>query len=70
MSGPGFCGSTRSVDAEYDRKVHARLRRQRKLQDMADGLSWGDRVIPSGAEYKRSLKHRPQTVEEWEELEF
>jgi hypothetical protein len=58
------------VDNEFDRKVHARLRREKKLSDLKDGLFWGDRTIPSKAEYKRSLKHRPQTAEEWEELEF
>jgi hypothetical protein len=40
-----------------------------KLQDMRDGLAWGDRTIPSAAKYSRTKKYRPQTPDEWEELE-
>lgn len=55
---------------EFDHKVHAMLRRQKKLLDMKDGLDFADRVIPSGKEYRRTIKHRPRTAYDWEELEF
>lgn len=55
---------------EFDYKVHAMLRRQKKLLDMKDGLDFADRVIPSGKEYRRTIKHRPRTAYDWEELEF
>ncbi len=56
--------------SDFDHKVHARARRQRKLQDLADGVSFADRIIPSKNEYKRAMKHRPRTPYDWEELEF
>lgn len=55
---------------DFDHKVHARSRRQRKLQDLRDGVSIADRTIPSGKEYKRAIKYRPQTAHEWEDLEL
>jgi hypothetical protein len=54
---------------EFDHKVHARARREKALRDLKDGVSWADRQVPSGLEYKRSIKHRPRTPYDWEELE-
>lgn len=54
---------------EEDFKTLARQRREMKLRTMEDGVSWADRTIPSKTQYKRSLKHRPRTPFEWEELE-
>ena len=56
--------------SELDHKIHAKIRRERKLQDLKDGISFADRTIPSGQEYQRSFKHRPRTPYDWEELEF
>lgn len=52
-----------------DHKIHRRLRRERMLQSMKDGYDYQTQVIPSGSEYKRRPKHRPQTPLDWEELE-
>lgn len=52
-----------------DLKILARQRREMKLRDMKDGVSWGDRTINSGSKYSRSAKHKPQTPDEWEEME-
>jgi hypothetical protein len=57
------------VDRAAELKHLAFQRRTMKLQDMQDGLSWGDRVIPSGKQYSRNLKHRPRFAHQWEELE-
>jgi len=57
------------MDRAAELKILARQRREKKLRDMQDGLAWGDRTIPSGSKYSRSMKHRPQTADEWEELE-
>ena len=54
----------------YDLKALARQRREKKLIDMRDGLNLGDRTIPSGKQYKRNIKHRPQTASEWERVEL
>jgi hypothetical protein len=58
------------MTTDFDYKVHARARRQRKLQDLKDGVSIADRVIPSGSQYKRAIKHKPQTPYDWEDLEL
>jgi hypothetical protein len=50
-------------------KELARQRREKKLIDMQDGLMFGDRIIPSGKEYRRNLKHKPRSAYDWEELE-
>jgi hypothetical protein len=55
---------------DFDHKVHASIRRQRKLQDLRDNVSFADRRIPSKSEYKRTIKHRPQTPHEWEDMEL
>jgi hypothetical protein len=52
-----------------DLKILAYQRRQRMLQDMQDGVSWGDRTIPSGSKYSRAFKYKPQTAHDWEDLE-
>lgn len=57
------------MDRAAELKHLARQRREMKLRDMADGLSLHDRTIPSGKEYRRNMKYRPQTPDEWEELE-
>lgn len=57
------------MDRAEDLKHLARQRREKKLQDMADGMNWYDRTVPSGKEYRRNIKHRPRTAYDWEELE-
>jgi hypothetical protein len=57
------------MDGSEDLKHYARQRREMKLRDMADGLAWGDRIIPSEKLYRRNMKHRPRFAFEWEELE-
>ena len=57
------------MDGTADLKILARQRREMKLRDMRDGLAWGDRTIPSGSKYSRTTKYRPQTPDEWEEME-
>ena len=57
------------MDRAAELKHLARQRREMKLQDMKDGLSHADRIIPSGKKYARKPKYRPQTADEWEELE-
>jgi hypothetical protein len=52
-----------------DLKIIAEQRRQRRLVDVRDGLDYGTRWIPPKSQYKRNVKHRPQTVDDWEELE-
>lgn len=52
-----------------DHKVHRRLRRERMLEAMQDGYDYRTRIVPSGTQYRRSMKHRPQTPLDWEELE-
>jgi hypothetical protein len=52
-----------------DAKEHARIRRQNKLELMQDGWPYFDRQVPSGKKYQRNLKYRPQTPDDWEELE-
>lgn len=52
-----------------DNKEHSRLRRRTKLEVLKDGWPYYDRQVPSGRKYERTLKHRPQTAEEWDELE-
>ena len=52
-----------------DLKELARQRREMRLRDMQDGLDFGTRWVPPKSQYKRNLKHRPQSVDDWEELE-
>lgn len=52
-----------------DHKQHARIRRDLKLKMVSDGWPYYDRQIPSGKKYERGFKYRPQTPEEWDELE-
>lgn len=52
-----------------DHKIHARLRRERALKAMQDGYDYRTRVIPSGSVYKRTMKHRPQTPLDWDEVD-
>lgn len=54
---------------EKDFKELARQRRAKKLQDMEDGLDYSTRWIPPKSTYRRNVKYRPQTVDDWEELE-
>jgi hypothetical protein len=57
------------MDRAAELKHLARQRREMKLQDMRDNVSYADRVIPSMKKYSRKPKHRPQNAFEWEELE-
>jgi len=57
------------MDRPDELKHLARQRREMKLNDMKDGLAWGDRVIPSERLYRRNIKYRPRFAFEWEELE-
>jgi hypothetical protein len=57
------------MDRSDEIKILARQRREMKLRDMKDNLSYADRVIPSGKQYFRKPKHKPQTPLDWEELE-
>jgi hypothetical protein len=57
------------MDRAEELKHLARQRREMKLQDMRDNVSYADRVIPSMKKYSRNPKHRPQNAFEWEELE-
>jgi hypothetical protein len=52
-----------------DLKALARSRRESSLRDLRDGVSWGDRVFRPKNTYKRSMKYRPQSPEDWDELE-
>ena len=52
-----------------DHKEHARIRRNQKLSLLPDGWPYFDRQVPSGKKYERNYKYRPQTPEEWDELE-
>lgn len=52
-----------------DLKELGRQRREMRLRDLQDGRDYGTRWIPPKDQYRRSLKHRPQTVDDWEELE-
>jgi len=54
---------------KQDAKEHSRIRRQRKVEMMSDGWPYFDRQVPSGRKYQRDFKYRPQTPEEWDELE-
>ena len=50
---------------EWERKVHARIRRERAL---AEGLDLHTRIVPSGRQFKRGAKHRPKDWRDWELL--
>lgn len=52
-----------------DLKILAQQRRERRLIDLKDGMDYGTRWIPPKKQYKRTLKYRPQTADDWEELE-
>ena len=54
---------------EFDIKAHARSRHKQKLEYVRDGISWADRRIESKSAYNRRLKYRPQSAQEWDELE-
>ena len=47
---------------EWERKQHARIRRERML---AEGVDLHTRVVPSGKMYRRGYKHRPKTASDW-----
>lgn len=57
------------MDRAAELKHLAYQRREMRLHDMKDGLSYADRIIPSNKKYSRKPKYRPQTADEWEELE-
>jgi hypothetical protein len=57
-----------SLDKD-DIKELNRLRYYEKRKALADGWQFYDRTVPSEKVYRRNLKHRPQTADEWEELE-
>jgi hypothetical protein len=50
---------------EWERKQHARIRRERLLEE---GLDLRTRTVPSGRQFKRNLKHRPKDWQDWERL--
>lgn len=50
---------------EWERKQHARIRRERML---AEGLDLRTRRIESEKHYKRRPKYRPVDWEDWERL--
>lgn len=47
---------------EWERKQHARIRRERML---AEGLDLRTRRIQSAHQYRRGYKHRPRTSDDW-----
>jgi hypothetical protein len=47
---------------EWERKQHARIRRERML---ADGLDLTTRRVRSAAQYRRGYKHRPTGPLDW-----
>ena len=47
---------------EWERKQHARIRRERAL---AEGLDMRARRIESAKRYQRGHKHRPKTADDW-----
>ena len=47
---------------EWERKQHARIRRERAL---AEGLDLRTRRIESAARYRRGYKHRPRSASDW-----
>lgn len=54
---------------DYELKALSRSRRNRKLADMKDGISWADRSIEPKNIYKRTMKYRPRVAEDWEEVD-
>ena len=50
---------------EFDRKQHARIRRERMLEE---GLDLRTKWVPSGKDFKRQPKHRPRDWQDWEDL--
>jgi len=47
---------------EWERKQHARIRRERAL---AERLDMRARRIESAKRYQRGYKHRPKTADDW-----
>ena len=47
---------------EWERKQHARIRRERML---AEGLDLRTRRVPSANQFKRKPKHRPRSASDW-----
>jgi hypothetical protein len=47
---------------EWERKQHARIRRERML---AEGLDLRTRRIQSDVQYRRGFKHRPRSSDDW-----
>lgn len=47
---------------EWERKQHARIRRERTL---AEGLDLRTRRIESATRYRRGYKHRPRSASDW-----
>ena len=50
---------------EWERKQHARIRRERAL---AERLDLRTRIVPSGKTFKRSPKYRPKDWHDWDAL--
>ena len=50
---------------EWERKVHARIRRERALAEDVDLRS---RIVPSGKQFKRAPKYRPRDWRDWDSL--
>ena len=50
---------------EWERKQHARIRRERML---AEGLDLRTRRVESAKRFKRAPKHRPKQWQDWERL--
>ena len=53
-----------------DQKILARLRRESQIKAMQDGYDYQTRIVPSKKQYRRTLKHKPQTASEWEKVEL
>ena len=47
---------------EWERKQHARIRRERALVERLDMRA---RRIESAKRYQRGYKHRPKTADDW-----
>jgi len=57
------------MDAE-DRKILARIRREKQLEAAQNGHDFRTRIVPPKKQYKRKQKYRPQTASEWEKVEL
>lgn len=54
---------------QWELKAHGASRRRQRLQDVADGRSYGTRWVDPATIYSRNRKYRPRAVEDWEEVD-